>query len=202
MSLKTLINQESDLEVCGEAEDAKSASRSIGSANPDLVVLDISLNASSGFDLLRTLKNKHPKLGMLVFSMHDEKLYAERCIRAGALGYVMKRESSDKILNSMRMALNGNISVSDQIAAIFAKKLIGRQTSKDADALSSLSDRELEIFNLIDRGFNTRSISVALGVNMKTIQTHCANIKDKLGLNSATELLREATKWHDESSSF
>jgi DNA-binding NarL/FixJ family response regulator len=201
-SLTNLLNQEADICVCGEAEDAARALKDIPVKNPDLAINDISLNASSGFDLIKSLKTLMPQLGIVVFSMHDEKLYAERCIRAGAGGYVMKRESTKRILGTIRDVLTGKMSVSDQIASMFAQKFIeGRHLERHLP-LGELSDRELEVFNLFGQGLSSRKVAQTLEVNIKTVQAHCAKIKQKLHLSTATELLREATKWHDESSAF
>ena len=201
-SLTGLLNHEPDLLVCGEAEDAVSAMRDISAKRPDLVIVDLSLSADSGFELIKDLKKSVPGLAILVFSMHDEKLYAERCIRAGAGGYVMKRESTKRILATVREVLAGKMGVSDQIATLFARKFIDGRNVDARVPLGELSDRELEVFNLLGLGLGSRKIAQALDVSIKTIQAHCANIKQKLHLSTATELLREATKWHDESSSF
>lgn len=201
-SLTSLLNHEPDLSVCGEAEDAVSAMRDISAKRPDLIIVDLSLSAGSGFELIKDLKKLLPGLAILVFSMHDEKLYAERCIRAGAGGYVMKRESTKRILATVREVLAGRMGVSDQIAALFARKFIDGRNVDARVPLGELSDRELEVFNLLGLGLGSRKIAQALDVSIKTIQAHCANIKQKLHLSTATELLREATKWHDESSSF
>jgi DNA-binding NarL/FixJ family response regulator len=176
--------------------------RDISAKRPDLVIVDLSLSADSGFELIKDLKKSVPGLAILVFSMHDEKLYAERCIRAGAGGYVMKRESTKRILATVREVLAGKMGVSDQIATLFARKFIDGRNVDARVPLGELSDRELEVFNLLGLGLGSRKIAQALDVSIKTIQAHCANIKQKLHLSTATELLREATKWHDESSSF
>ena len=201
-SLRILLNHEPDFTVIGEAEDAQSALKEISAKKPDLAIIDISLHASSGFDLIKSLKSKLPRLGIVVFSMHDEKLYAERCIRAGAAGYVMKRESTKRILTTIRDVLAGNLGVSEQVMAHFSQKFIGGRYMADRVPLGELSDRELEIFNLLGLGLASRKIAQTLDVNIKTVQAHCANIKQKLGLSTATELLREATKWSDSSSAF
>jgi DNA-binding NarL/FixJ family response regulator len=201
-SLRILLNHEPDFTVIGEAEDAQSALKEISAKKPDLAIIDISLHASSGFDLIKSLKSKLPRLGIVVFSMHDEKLYAERCIRAGAAGYVMKRESTKRILTTIRDVLAGNLGVSEQVMAHFSQKFIGGRYMADRVPFAELSDRELEIFNLLGLGLASRKIAQTLDVNIKTVQAHCANIKQKLGLSTATELLREATKWSDSSSAF
>jgi DNA-binding NarL/FixJ family response regulator len=201
-TLTNLLNQEPDLVVCGEAEDTASAMKDIPARNPDLVILDISLKASSGFDLIKNLRAEIPHLGIVVFSMHDERLYAERCIRAGAKGYVMKRESTNRILVAIREVLAGKMGVSDHMASLFAQKFIDGRNSEQKSPLAVLSDRELEIFNLVGQGLSSRRMAQTLNVNIKTVQAHCAKIKQKLHLTAATELWREATKWYDDSSAF
>ena len=134
--------------------------------------------------------------------MHDEKLYAERCIRAGADGYVMKRESTERLLSAVREVLDGKMSVSDTLMTAFAQKFVVSHKSEQHIPQSKLSDRELAILNLLGDGLSNRKIALSLGINIKTVHAHCANIKQKLGLGTARELLREATKWHEESSAF
>ena len=199
-SLVTLLSQEPDFEICGEAESSDAAEREIARLQPDLAVLDISLGGSSGFDLIRKLRADLPGMFIIMLSMHDEKLYAERCIRSGAHGYVMKRESSKRIISAIRDVLSGKRSVSDQMAAVFAEKFMSGNVSRDEDILAVLSDRELEVFNLIGQGLASRKIAATLGLNLKTVQAYCARIKQKLHFSTATELLREATRWHHDSS--
>jgi DNA-binding NarL/FixJ family response regulator len=201
-SLAYLISQEPDFAVCGEADNAARAEREILEKRPDLAVVDISLKESSGFDLIKTLHTRYPQLRIIVLSMHDEKLYAERCIRAGAHGYVMKRESSERIVNAIREVLSGKRFVSEQMAAVFVEKFMDGGVGSGDAILSKLSDRELEVFNLLGQGLASRKIAAALNLNLKTVQAYCARIKQKLHFSSATELLREATRWHHDSSNF
>jgi DNA-binding NarL/FixJ family response regulator len=200
-SLTSLINQQSDLAVCGEAESGPRALREMAALRPDVAILDISLKESSGLELIKAAKSTVPDISIVVLSMHDEELYAERCIRAGAGGYVMKREASNRVVAAVREVLAGRMCVSDQMAAAFAKKFVsGRKASGDSP-VSALSDRELEVFGLLGKGMATRQVAEHMNVSIKTVQAYCARIKHKLHLASATELLREAIHWHDQNAS-
>ena len=201
-SLASLIAQEPDLAICGESDNALLAEREIIAKKPDLAIVDISLNGSSGFDLIKVLKAELPSLKIIILSMHDEKLYAERCIRAGAHGYVMKRESTRQILNAIHEVLAGRTVVSHQIATVFAEKFLAGRKPEGGGLLSELSDRELEVFNLLGQGLASRKIAASLQVNVKTVQAYCHRIKQKLHFSTATELLRDATRWHHDSSDF
>jgi DNA-binding NarL/FixJ family response regulator len=201
-SLEALLKQELDLVICGQADNARRAQREILERKPDLAILDITLNESSGFDIIKSLRAEAPRLKIIVLSMHDEKLYAERCIRAGANGYVMKRESSDRIVGAIRDVLAGKLAISDKIATTLAERALRAKKSQDGALLSELSDRELEVFNLLGQGLVSRKIAENLNVSAKTVQAHFHRIKQKLHLSTATELLREATRWHHDSSDF
>jgi DNA-binding NarL/FixJ family response regulator len=195
-SLTSLINQQPDMEVVGEAETAAQALKAMAASRPDVAVVDLSLNDSSGLELIKLSRQRLPATEVVVLSMHDEKLYAERCIRAGARGYVMKRESTRSILSSVRQARQGKLFVSEQVAAVFAEKFVGRQPP-GGSPLEDLSDRELEVFGLLGRGLQTRQVAQSLNVSIKTVQAYCARIKQKLQLDNAAELLREAIRWHE-----
>jgi DNA-binding NarL/FixJ family response regulator len=164
---------------------------------PDLAIVDLSLPGSSGVELIKTIKNLFPLILLIVLSMHDEKFYAERAIRAGARGYVMKRETADKIIGAIYEVLQNKISISDGVSTLFASKFIKTGASTDRSPVETLSDRELEIFRLIGQGVDTRDIANNLHLSIKTVQTYCARLKDKLSLANATELLREAIRWTD-----
>jgi DNA-binding NarL/FixJ family response regulator len=164
---------------------------------PDLAIVDLSLPGSSGVELIKTIKNLFPHILLIVLSMHDEKLYAERAIRAGARGYVMKRETADKIIGAIYEVLQNKISISDGMSTLFASKFIKAGTSTARSPVETLSDRELEIFRLIGQGVDTRDIANNLHLSIKTVQTYCARLKEKLSLANATELLREAVRWSD-----
>src|SRR5215469_11287027 len=194
--LANLIHQQPDLVVCGESESAPVALSSLTATQPDLVIADINLKNSSGIELIKDLKKLHPDVPVLVLSMHDESLYAERVFRAGARGYVNKRETAQKTIEAIRRVLEGKLYVSEKAAEILAGKSIGgRAISKSAIEL--LSDRELEVFDKLGQGIGTRQIAEDFRVSVKTIQAYCARIKEKLNLTSATELLREAVRWRD-----
>ena len=197
--LTTLIDQTTDLEVCGGSEESAGALRGIAECQPDLAVIDLSLGAESGLDLIRTIGERHPKVAMIVLSMHEEHVYAERSIRAGARGYVMKRESTKKVVDAIHRVLEGNTYLSNELTEAFAQKFISGSQSH-GETLSQLSDRELEVFRFIGQGYETREIADRLNVNIKTVQTYCTRIKEKLNLNTGAELLREAMRWNSTSS--
>ena len=199
-SLSSLINQQQDMIVCGEAGDSPTAQREIFAANPDIVIADLSLKEGSGLELVKKIKANMPKISVIVLSMHDETVYAERVIRAGAQGYLMKRETSKKIVEGIRQVIAGNIYVSDHMAGVFAKKFIGGKPAASHSPGEALSDRELEVFDLLGQGLETRRVAEILHVSIKTVQAYCARIKEKLGLANAAELFREAVRWHDQQS--
>jgi DNA-binding NarL/FixJ family response regulator len=195
--LSTLINQQADLSVCGEAEDAPHALSLVASLKPRLAIVDLSLKSGSGIQLIKDLKQLDPFLLILVLSMHDESLYAERVLRAGARGYVMKREVTKKIIGAIRDVLRGEIVLSEKLATTMLGKLLQGQADSTLSPVTILGDRELEVFQLLGRGWETRRISEELHISIKTVQAHCARIKEKLNLKSATELLREAIRWEE-----
>lgn len=197
--LTNLIHQEENLVVCGEAEDAPEALRGIDKTRPDVIIVDISLKGSSGIELIKTVRHRIPTAAIIVLSMHDENLYAERAIRAGARGYVMKRETAQKIIAGIQRVLKGEMYFSEHIANSFAKKFVGGPMAATATPMESLSDRELEVFNLLGQGFETRRIAESLNVSIKTVQAYCARIREKLHISNGLELLREAIRWHDQS---
>jgi len=193
--LTLLINQERDLTVCGEAEEMHSALQSIESAKPDIVVLDISLNGPDGLDLLKHLRSRHPKLPVLMLSMHDESIYAERTLRAGANGYIMKQEATEKVLIALRRILSNEIYVSDRIANNMLRHYVRGDQGAQSSPVTELSDRELEIFRLIGQGHTTRQIANELHLSVKTVESYQAHIKEKLSLHSARELVQHAIRW-------
>jgi DNA-binding NarL/FixJ family response regulator len=193
--LTQLINQESDLLVCGQAEDAHNAIAAIRQFHPDMVIVDISLKDTSGVELIKDLKVQFPELPVLTLSMHDEAVYGERALRAGARGYIMKQEATEKVVTAIRRVLAGEVYVSDGMAAKMVSKLVGGVSKKPASPIESLSDRELEVFRMIGEGFNTREMAEKLHLSVKTIETYRAHIKDKLALQDASELLRSAIQW-------
>jgi DNA-binding NarL/FixJ family response regulator len=194
--LANLINEQSDLRICGEASNAPQAFQMIGTEKPDIVIVDISLEGGSGIELIKDIKVAHPDVAMIVLSMHDESLYAERALRAGARGYIMKREATKKILQAIRSVLDGKLYISDKISDAMTEKFVeGRPAA--SSPVEQLSDRELEVFQLLGRGYSTRQIADHLHVGFKTVQTYSARLKEKLNLDNATQLLHEAIRWHE-----
>jgi len=195
--LRQLIDQEADLTVCGEAEDARHAMEAIAELQPDLVLVDLSLRGGSGLDLIKALKVRQNALPVLVVSMHDESLYVERVLRIGARGYVMKQEATDTMMSAIRRVLRGEIYVSDRMMTKLLGRFILDSTDTGASALTRLSNRELDVFRLIGEGYSTRHIASALHVSVKTVESHRAHIKEKLQLNDTVELVRYAMQWID-----
>ena len=193
--LAELVNHEDDLEVCGQAEDSHEALRAIRELNPNLVVVDISLKETSGLELIKDIHSQQPDLLVLALSMHDETLYAERALRAGAMGYIMKQEATENVIAAIRKILGGEIYVSDRMASRMVRKLVAGRGEPTASPVDCLSDRELEVFHLIGKGHGTRQISERLHLSVKTIETYRAHIKDKLNLADAAELLQYAIRW-------
>jgi DNA-binding NarL/FixJ family response regulator len=194
--LANLIRQQPDFEICGEAGSEPQALELIASLQPRIAIVDISLENGSGIELTRHIKALHPAVAVLVLSMHDESLYAERALRAGARGYIMKREAAKKIILGIRTVLAGQLFVSDKIATLMTEKFIAGGSAA-ASPIEQLSNRELEVFQLLGLGHSTRQIADHLHVGFKTVQAYSARIKEKLQLANATELLREAMRWHE-----
>jgi DNA-binding NarL/FixJ family response regulator len=193
--LTLMINREEDLMVCGEAEEAMGAIHVMASARPDVLILDISLNGPDGLDLLKHLRATHPSLPVLILSMHDELIYAERALRAGANGYIMKQEATEKVLVAVRRILGGEIYVSDRIANRMLRHYITGSGSLRNSSIADLSDRELEVFRLIGEGHGTRQIAEELHLSVKTVESYQAHIKEKLSLRSSRELMQHAIQW-------
>ena len=197
--LTALINGQIDLTVCGEAADAPRALAEVVRARPDVAIVDLALSGGSGLELVKDLHIQAPEVKIIALSMYEENLYAERLLRAGARGYVMKRESTKKILAAVRRVLDGGVYVSESFAALMAEKLVGSrvpaQTAQSPGEL--LSDRELEVFRMLGQGRGTPQIADTLGLSLKTVQAYCARIKEKLGIANATELLREAMRFEE-----
>ena len=193
--LAELINHEKDLVVCGEAEDAPEAMDAIKKLNPDLIIVDISLKKKNGVELIKDIKSQYPDLPILTLSMHDESLYAERALRAGAKGYVMKAEATEKVISAIHKILNGQLYVSSKIAEKMMYKLVGGRPTFGGSTLDNLSDRELEVFLLIGQGHGTSQIAEKLFLSIKTIETYRAHIKEKLNLTNGAELLQYAIQW-------
>lgn len=192
-----LINQQPDLDVCCEAGSAEEALEMLakGADSIRVAIVDLSLGGMSGLELVKTLRARHPEMSVLVMSMHDESLYAERVLRAGARGYIMKQEATEKILTALRQILRGEIYVSDRMRTRMLERLIDNRGEPSESPLASLSDRELEVLRLIGRGMSTGEIARDLCRSVKTIEAHRANIKEKLSLRGGAELVRFAIQW-------
>jgi len=195
--LASLINQQADLQVCGETDSAAKALQMIGEVNPEIAVVDLSLEGGSGLELIKDIRASHSNVRVIVLSMHDEALYAERALRAGARGYIMKREATKRVLQAIRAVLGGKLYLSDKMAMMMAEKFVEGRPGRPGSVIENLSDRELEVFQLLGHGYGTRQIAEQLHVSIKTVQAFCARIKEKLKLSSAAELLRQALRWHD-----
>jgi DNA-binding NarL/FixJ family response regulator len=193
--LAMMINREPDLVVCGEAEEAPAAMKAIAAMRPDILIADISLNGPDGLDLLKNLRLLYPDLPVLVLSMHDESIYAERALRARANGYIMKQEATEMVLVAVRRILNGEIYLSSRMANKLLLQYMGGQTAATDSRLAVLSDRELEVFRMIGEGLGTRQIAEALHLSMKTVESYQAHLKDKLSLRTGRELMQHAIQW-------
>lgn len=190
-----LINQEPDLEVCGEADSAPKAFDLLQKSNADLAVVDISLKTTSGIELTKNLKVLLPDLPVLIMSMHDESLYAERALRAGAKGYVMKQEASDNILVAIRRILDGELYLSDKMKEKMLHRLVHNRKDEVVFSIDTLSDREMEVFQLIGNGFSTRQIATKLNLSVKTIDSYREHLKLKLHIEKGADLVRHAIQW-------
>ena len=192
--LAEVINREPDLSICGEAEDRGGALEVIEREKPRLAIVDLTLKRSNGLDLIKDLRVMHPDLLILVLSMQDENLYAERVIRAGAHGYITKQEATRKILDAIRQVMAGKVFLSEEISADILSRMLGKSRGT-MRSLDVLSDRELQVFGLVGEGFGTRQIAEQLGLDVKTVETYRTRIKEKLELKDASELLRQAIAW-------
>ena len=193
--LTQLISSEQGLEVCAEASDAAEALKLLAETRPDLIIVDISLNSGNGIELIKQIKVRDENVRMLVSSMHDESLFAERALRAGAMGYINKAETTDKVFDAIRQVLAGKIYLSARMTDRMLCRAIGSEEHLSGSPIDSLSDRELEVFELIGQGLTTRQIAAKLHLSPKTVETYRENIKSKLNLNNATELTRHAVQW-------
>lgn len=193
--LKAIIDQQPDLQVCGETDNAAQAIDLGSKLNPDLAVVDISLKTSNGIELTKNLKALRPDLPVLVVSMHDENLYAERAIRAGAMGYVMKQEAGEKVVLAIRRLLQGELFLSDPMRERMLQRFVNKRGEGGQFAIDTLSDREMEVFQLIGNGYSTRQIAEKLNLSTKTIDSYREHLKLKLNLRSGAELVRYAIQW-------
>jgi DNA-binding NarL/FixJ family response regulator len=193
--LSMVINQEPDLMVIGEAEDAQTGLEMIESLMPDLVIVDLSLPGVDGIELIKSIKLRYRDLPALVVSMHDESLFAERALRAGARGYIMKQEAVENMLIAIRKVLNGEIFVSDKVATKMLETLISGDAKTVRSPLDLLSNRELTVFRLIGQGFKTSQIADRLHLSVKTIESYRSHIKEKLKIDTGTDLMKYAIQW-------
>ena len=193
--LSELVNQQEDLVVCGTAENAVEALKAIQELNPDLVIVDLTLKDCHGLELIEIIRLRWSNLFILVLSMHDEFLFAERCLRAGARGYIMKQEGTEKLIGAIYRVLAGKICLSEKISEKLLKSFVDGQPRGETGSIESLSDREIQVFQLLGRGFTTRKIAKSLHLSVSTVDSHRGNIKKKLKLKNAIELLQHATNW-------
>jgi DNA-binding NarL/FixJ family response regulator len=191
--VRLLLESEADLEVCGEAEDLPSALRVAAATSPDVAIVDLALPGPGGLELIRALRDAHPHLVALVLSMHEERIYAERALRAGAHGYVSKQEAPGELVRAIRRILAGERFLTERAASHVLARIAGDRC-RDASAMDRLSDREVEVFRLIGNGLGTRQIAEMLHLSVKTVESHRAGIKQKLGLRSGIELVRQAVR--------
>ena len=190
--LALMIDREPDLMVCGEAEEAQAALKEIAARKPDILIVDISLKGPDGIDLLKNLRALYPDLPVLILSMHDESIYAERALRARANGYIMKQEATEKVLVAIRRILAGDIYLSEKMANKLLHQYVSGSARNEQSRLSALSDRELEVFRQIGEGRSTREIAENLHLSIKTVETYQAHIKEKLSLRTGRELVQHA----------
>lgn len=193
--LTQLVNNEPDLTVCGEAENAFQALDAIALLKPDLVLADITLPGKSGLELIKDVQAMHPGLAVLAISMHDEEIYAERVLRAGGRGYIMKQVGGKKMTEAIRQVLSGQIYVSEKMSARILEIFSGRRAEAGGSPVAKLTDREFQVFELIGQGLGTREIAGRLHLSAKTVEVHRVNIKRKLKLKTAPELIHFAVRW-------
>jgi len=193
--LAEVIEREPDLTVCGEAEDRFGALELIAAQCPQLAIIDLTLKDSQGIELIKDVRSRYPETLMLVVSMHDELLHAERVIRAGAKGYITKQEATRKVMSAIRAVLKGEVYLSEKMAARIAARALGSPKTENVSPITQLSDRELCVFEMIGRGHNTRQIADNLHLDVRTIETYRARIKDKLDLKDGNDLLHSAIRW-------
>ena len=194
--LRQMINLEPDLSVCGDAAEAQQALSEIRELRPDLVIVDISLAGSSGIDLVKAIKREYEDMAVLVVSMHDESLYGERALRAGAMGYIMKSEPARTVLAALRKVLRGEVHVSEKMASAVVLKFVQGAQEAPPSPLERLSDRELEVFRMLGQEKGTRQIAEAINVALPTVATFKNRIKEKLGMKNSTEMILYAIQWY------
>lgn len=195
LGLRDLIQEEKDLDVCGEAGSAAEALSGIEESKPDLIIVDLSLEKLGGLELIKQIRSREPESRILVYSMHDESLYAERALHAGSMGYINKEAPTVELVQAIRRVLEGKIYLSEEMSEKMLRRMAEGKEAVDAGPLSELTDREIEIFEMIGRGKGTRKIASDLHLSVKTVDAHRQNIKAKLGLSDSNELIQHAVKW-------
>ena len=193
--LANLLRQEPDFEVCGQADSAPAALAGMSAAAPEIAIVDLSLKSGSGLDLIKDLRRQSPATQVVVLSMHEEIYFVERAFRAGARGYVTKRDSTHHIVEAIRAVLAGKVYANSGLLAQLTERMVGQSSTKQTGQIESLSDREMEVYRRLGEGQGTRKIASELNLNIKTVQAYCARIKEKLGLANASELVRAAVRW-------
>ena len=193
--LGQLINEEPDLTICGEAEDFQQALAALDQVKPDVAIVDISLKDRSGIELIKEIRARKPELPILVLSMHDESLHAERVLRAGAKGYIMKQEATEQVMNAIRKVLRGEVYLSEKMSSRMVNRLVSGPQNVGGSPIERLSDREFEVFQMIGHGVGPSEIAEKLGLSVKTVETHRERIKEKLNLASGSELIRYAMQY-------
>lgn len=193
--LTKLINSLPDFEVCGEVAEARMTLDAVHECKPDLVLLDISMQGESGLEVLKEIKAQHPKVHVLILSMHDETVFAPRALRAGAAGYVSKNDASDQIVTALRRVAQGGVYLSEVMSGTLLRNVVAGRSMTLKSPVEALSDRELEVFTLLGKGLSTREIAAKMGLSVKTVESHRANIKEKLNIHSAPELMKQAVMW-------
>lgn len=193
--LSSLLGNQPDLEVCGEAETAAQALELIPARRPQMVIADITMAGRSGIELIKDIAAMHPGVATIVVSMHDESLYAERVLRAGARGYIMKKEGGRRILEAIRKVRAGEVAVSEKMSAQILRIFSGGHGGPEESPVRQLTDREFEVFELIGRGLGTARMALELHISAKTVEVHRAHIKEKLGIKSGSELIAYAARW-------
>ncbi len=196
--LGNLIARQPDLHVCGQAESSAAAYEAMSRSQPDIAIVDLSLEDGSGLELIKQLQSLPEPPHVLVLSMHDEVYYAERALRAGATGYIMKRAATGHVIEAIRQVLAGRIYISEGLAQQMAQKFVNNDPGAATSPVALLSDREIEVFQMLGEGIETRRIAETLHLSPKTVQVYCGRIKEKLGLENATALIREAVRWHEQ----
>jgi DNA-binding NarL/FixJ family response regulator len=195
LSLREFIRREKDLEVCGEAEDREQALAAAEATKPHLAIIDLTLKSSNGMELIKDMRDRHPEIQILVLSMHDETIHAERAIRAGARGYITKQEATTRVMVAIRQIMNGEIYWSERAAARVASKIAGPARGVAESPVDCLTDRELQVFEMIGSGKSTRQIAASLHIDVSTVETYRARIKEKLNLKDSLALLQYAIRW-------